>query len=85
MSHSYRAILRGDRLEWLEAPPAADRPLPVDVIVQEEAALGAGRSDGAAMAQALEEVAASPVYRQREDPVRWQRMVREDRRLPGRD
>ncbi|HEX8273198.1 MAG TPA: hypothetical protein VF615_11205 [Longimicrobiaceae bacterium] len=85
MSHSYRAILRGDRLEWLEAAPAADPPLPVDVIVQDSPALGAERSDGARMAQALEEVAAAPVYRRVDDPSRWQRMVREDRPLPGRD
>lgn len=85
MSQSYRAILRGDRLEWLEASPGSDGPLNVDVIVQDKAAPGRERSDGAAMAAALEEVAASPVYRKREDPVRWQRMVREDRPLPGRD
>jgi hypothetical protein len=85
MSHSFRAILRGDRLEWLEAAPAADRPLPVDVIVQDAPALGSARSDGAGMAQALEELAATPVYRRMSDPVKWQRMVREDRPLPGRD
>lgn len=85
MSHSYGAILRGDRLEWLESSPGEDGPLPVDVIVQEHAAPGAGRSDGAAMAAALEEFAASPVYGRREDPMLWQRMVREDRPLPGRD
>jgi hypothetical protein len=85
MSHSYGAILRGDRLEWLGSSPGSDGPLPVDVIVQEHAAPGRDRSDGAAMAAALEEVAASPVYRRREDPALWQRMVREDRPLPGRD
>ena len=85
MSHSYRAILRGDRLEWLEEGPAADRPLSVDVIVQDAPALGAARSDCARMARALEELAASPVYRRVSDPVQWQRMVREDRPLPGRD
>lgn len=85
MSHSYRAILRGDRLEWLEASPGSEGPLNVDVIVQEQAAIGSARSDGGRMAAALEEVAASPVYRKREDPVRWQRIIREDRPLPGRD
>ena len=85
MSHSYGAILRGDRLEWLGSSPRSDGPLPVDVIVQELAAPGSERSDGAAMAAALEELAISPVYRRREDPVLWQRMVREERPLPGRD
>lgn len=85
MSHSYRAILRGDRLEWLNERPETDRPLPVDVVVQDAPALGSERSDGALMAQALEELAAAPVYRRDRDPVRWQRMVREDRPLPGRD
>ena len=85
MSQSYRAILRGDRLEWLEASPGPDGPLNVDVIVQEHAAVGCVRSDGSRMAAALEELAASPVYGKREDPARWQRMVREDRPLPGRD
>ena len=76
-------IAMKDRMPFVTDGP--DGPLPVDVVVQEHAAPGRERSDGAAMAAALEELAVSPVYRKREDPVRWQRMVREDRPLPGRD
>lgn len=85
MSHSYRAILNGDRLEWLDAPPQVDRPLPVDVIVQDRPGIGSAASDGARMAAALEELAGGAFYDRVRDPVRWQRMVREDRPLPGRD
>lgn len=85
MSHSYRAILTGDQLDWVDTPPRTDRPLPVDVIVQDRPGIGVARSDGARMAAVLEELVDATVYGQVRDPARWQRMVREDRPLPGRD
>lgn len=81
MPHSYRAILRGDRLEWTGEEPVRSGPVPVEVILHDEPRLGAERSDGGRMASALEELAGATPYRQVGDPSRWQRMVREDRPL----
>lgn len=85
MPNSYRAILRGNHLDWVGEDPARSGPVPVEVILRDEPRLGAERSDGARMAAVLEEVATAPVYRRAGDPAGWQRMVREDRPLPGRD
>ena len=67
------------------APPPAAEPLPVEVIVAERPMIGATHSDGSRMAEALEALVDLGAYRRIEDPVRWQRMVREDRPLPDRD
>jgi hypothetical protein len=85
MPNTYRAILTGDRLDWLGEKPARTDATPVEVVVHDQPMLGAVRSDGAGMVEALEDLGGLGVYRRFDDPVRWQRMVREDRPLPGRD
>ena len=84
---TYRAILRGDRLEWHgEAPPelAGDCALPVDVTLLSAEPMRAAHA-GERMAAALEKLAASQAVTSIEDPAAWQREVRRDRPLPGRD
>ncbi len=87
---TYRAVLKGDRLEWRgESPPeiARERAVPVDVTVLRDERFSASRAadTGEKMAAALEKLAASGAVAGIEDPVAWQREVRRDRRLPGRD
>ncbi len=77
MPNTYRAILTGDRLDWLGAKPAQTEATPVEVIVHDPPILGVARSDGVRMAEALEDLGSLGVYRRFDDPVRWQRMVRE--------
>lgn len=84
---TYRAVLKGDRLEWQgEAPPETegDRELPVDVTILRDESFSAAQA-GERMAAALEKLAASQAVASIEDPVEWQREVRRDRPLPGRD
>jgi hypothetical protein len=85
--HTYKALLRGDRLEWLgEAPdPQTDAPLPVHVTVLEQERPVAGHAPGHAMAALLEKLAERRTFSAITDPVRWQRELREERGLPGRD
>ena len=87
---TYRAVLRGDRLEWRgEIPPesAREREVPVDVTILRDERFSASRaaSAGERMAAALEKLAASRAVASIEDPVAWQREFRRDRPLPGRD
>ena len=84
---TYRALLRGDRLEWLgEAPESqTDAPLSVQVIILEQEPLSDEHTRGPAMAALLEKLAERNTFSKIPDPVRWQRELRQDRVLPGRD
>ncbi len=83
---TYRALLHGDRLEWLgEAPESqTDVPLRVDVTVVEQTPVSEAHARGPAMAALLEKLAARGTFAAITDPVRWQRELRQERGLPGR-
>jgi hypothetical protein len=82
---TYTALLHGDRLEWLgEAPESqTDAPLRVQVTIVEPVAKGHVR--GPAMAALLEKLAARGTFAAIPDPVTWQRDIRQDRALLGRE
>jgi len=82
---TYRALLRGDHLEWLgEAPELqTDAPLSVHVTIVEPVAEAHTR--GPAMAALLEKLAVRGTFAAIPDPVRWQRELRQDRALLGRE
>ena len=84
---TYRAILRGDHLEWLEeAPePQTDAPLHVHVTVLEQGSPSEAHARGHAMAALLEKLAKRRTFSTIPDPVQWQREHRRDRVLPGRE
>ncbi len=87
---TYRAVVKGDRLEWLgEIPPeiARNREVSVDVTILRDERFSASRAanTGERMAAALEKLAASGAVASIEDPAAWQREIRRDRPLPGRD
>lgn len=86
MLEKYRAIIHGDRIEWEgEAPEELEgsSTIKVDVtVVSDKPALK--KPNGKKMAEALAKIAARgalPI----EDPLKWQREMRKDRPLPGRD
>jgi hypothetical protein len=87
MMRTYKALLRGDHLEWLEeAPePQPDAPLRVHVTVLEQEPSAEGHARGHAMAALLEKLAERHTFATITDPVRWQRELRQERVLPGRD
>lgn len=84
MRESYRAILKGDQLEWTDVVPsdlASEQPVEVTILDQPDRIADRRRR----MAEALENLAAANAFSEISDPVEWQREVRKDRPLPGRD
>lgn len=85
MPHTYNAVLRGDRLEWIDCAPAERGATPVRITLLEESPIRSGEKCGRAMAEALEAIAEIGGCAAIADPSSWQREVRRDRGLPGRD
>ena len=84
---SYRALLHGDRLEWIEEVPESqtDAPLQVHVMVLEQELPAETDARGRAMAAILEKLAKLRAFSAIDDPVKWQRAIRRDRVLPERE
>jgi hypothetical protein len=89
MAQTYKAILRGDRLEWAgEAPEDYNAEQGIEVyvtILHERSVPARTTSDGKAMADTLKRLAATGALSDISDPSTWQRDQRQDRVLPGRD
>ncbi len=83
MPDRYTAILRGNQLEWTGVAPAQpDRgtATPVTVIVRQRIP-----DSGRQMAAALERLAREDPPIEIGDPAQWERSLRQDRPLLGRD
>ena len=86
MKRAYKAILRGDRVEWLNGAPDEQGPLLVEITVTKEL-------DPDEEADIVETGFPTTFKSSRtwgrsteiEDPVAWQREIRKDRPLPGRE
>jgi hypothetical protein len=89
MPNTYKAVLKGNHLEWLEGPPAnldSGQPIAINVsILEEPSSLTQSATQGEKMADALEKLAALNALPDISDPEAWQREARQDRTLPGRD
>lgn len=86
MQRIFEAILKGNLLEWAnEVPRQADRPVRVYVTLQEERSTLSAEFRRQKIVEILEKFAASNVFAEISDPVEWQRDLRQDRPLPGRD
>jgi hypothetical protein len=86
MQSIYKAILRGDRIEWEDDVPEQIRSqsaLTVLVTVVDQPA-ATDEKRGSRMAEVLERLAASGGVSSITDPLQWQREQRQDRDLPGR-
>lgn len=86
MGRKYKAIIRGNRLEWIGGPPALGPAASVTITVDEDDAEGVDErtlGDGT-IKQILEDLAEQGGI-DIADPVAWQRDIRRDRALPGRD
>lgn len=86
---TYKAILRGDRLEWrgdARQHPPVDRPVAVYVTVLDEPMSAVDAAEqGARMAEALARLAEIHALADIEDASDWERATRRERALPGRD
>ncbi|MEX2139695.1 MAG: hypothetical protein WD894_10565 [Pirellulales bacterium] len=88
MLNSYEAILQDNRIEWSgNSPPdlKPDRAVRVQVTLLDTLPSRAVTSQGHLMAAALERLAATNGSRELPDGVTWEREIRQDRPLPGRD
>ena len=89
MRAAYRAVLHGNRLEWRDEEPedlTPDQAVEVSVtILAPSDSPAIAKARGAAMAAALERLAAAGGPRSFGDAAEWERDSRGDRPLPGRD
>jgi len=78
--------LKGNLLEWAnEVPTQGDRPVRVYVTLQEERSTLSAEFRRQRIVEILEKIAVNNVFADISDPVEWQRDLRQDRPLPGRD
>ncbi|MEG3922935.1 hypothetical protein [Microcoleus sp. POL10_C6] len=86
MQRIFEATLKGNVLEWAnEVPRQGDRPVRVYVTLQEERWTLSAEFRRQRIVEILEKIAANNVFADISDPVEWQRDLRQDRLLPGRD
>lgn len=89
MLRTYKAILRGNRVEWSTDAPGhlpPEHPIPVHVtLLDEPAVLRANLSQGQRMAAALEQLSTDHTLAELSDPAAWECEMRGDRPLPGRE
>lgn len=82
MLRTYKAILHGDRVEWLDQRPEQTQPLPVQITPLEDTPLEPASERGRIMAEALAAPATRGTFAAITDPVAWQREVRHERTDP---
>ena len=88
MLQTYKAILRGNRLEWDDAVPQTlsdEQPIAVHVTILDQEQALPPHTIGQQMAAILEQLATRPTLAAISNPVAWQREQRGERILPGRE
>ena len=89
MLHTYKAILKGDHLEWRGDMPTQLSPaqaVAVHITILDESVTSSiADVQGQRMAAALEQLAASIVPSTIPDPLAWERAQREERPLSERE
>ena len=83
MKRAYKAVLHGDRVEWLDGAPEAEGPLQVYVTISNLP--DPEDPEGQTTFEILQSLADMGAFAEIEDPVAWQREIRKDRPLPFRD
>ena len=78
-------LLRKDKVEWLEEIPVMDGPVPTYIVVLDNLDVHHPDNSGAIAVAMLEILADKKAFDEIEDPAAWQREIRKDRTLPGRD
>ena len=89
MLQTYKAILRGNRLEWRDSPPDAlpeDHPVAVHVTILDDIVPASiSQHSGQRLAAVLEQLAQIHALADITEPADWERDVRSDRPLPNRE
>lgn len=82
MAHTYKAVLHGDRVEWIDQPPPGLQAIHVHITLLD----AASRDRGKLMADALTDLAAlGGLPSVIPDPAKWQRELRKDTPIPHRE
>ncbi len=85
MARTYKAILNGDQVEWLDGPPETNERTPVQIIVPEKTQRQPPQTEEKTAGEFLQVLADMNAFTEIIDPVAWQRGQRKDRPLPHRD
>ena len=89
MLTTYKALLHGNQLEWVDDVPthiASADSVPVHItILDAENVHPTTQTPGQRMAEALEQLANAEANSEIKDPLAWEREVRQERALPGRE
>ena len=85
MKRAYKAILHGDRVEWLDGAPETEGPVQVYITISNLPNSDDSQSEGQTVFEALQALADMGAFDDIEDPVAWQCEIRKDRPLPFRD
>ena len=88
MLPTYKAIVRGNHIEWcgeISEDIMPNRAVAVYVTILDEPAGTRLEGQGQRMAAALERLAEIHALAEVSDPVAWEREARQDRPLPGRE
>lgn len=82
MASIYRAVVDGEHIRWIDRPPVLSGEVEVRVTLVESGAGAASRR--ALVLDALTRLAERGGIEGIDDAAAWQRQVRSDRPLPGR-
>ena len=89
MLTTYKAKLTSGKLEWTDEVPLlatfAETPVLVTLLPAKKSSRSDKAERGRRMKEALEALARLGGIKSIPDPVAWQREMREDRPLPGRE
>lgn len=87
MLQTYEAIYEHGNVRWLDAPPEMNEARLLVTVLPNTATQSATpeATHGNNLANALKAAVLLNPYRDVADPVAWQREIRHDRALPGRD
>lgn len=88
MINSYRARITSEHIDWLGMPPvglSGNKAVDVEISILSGSAQPAPVRQGKKLADILSKLAALDATSEISDPVSWQRDLRTERTLPGRD
>ena len=89
MINSYKARIVGEHIDWLCVPPSGlsrRKTVTVDVMVLDTILTASAKvQQGKKLAEILSKLADMNAIPEMSDPSAWQREIRDERLLPGRD
>lgn len=82
MLRTYKAILHGDQVEWIDPPPERKDVMEVHITLLEEKRPMTYQERSRVIVESLTALAEKSTFSEIIDPVAWQREQRRDRTLP---